>query len=304
HTFTPTLILDLRAGYAGRPGVDACQQNDDAAGIQPLTQAGFGEIDKYHGMLVNLATSEWTNGGNNSFGVRGAAPRENPNWSVTPNLSWLKGNHNFKTGFWYIQAKRVQKNTFQTYTFADDQTGNPAGAAGATGLSLASALLGFPSSFQAQLPELHGGAVDFKYASWAAYLQDEWKVKPNFTVTLGLRYDYLTQPETLDGRLWNALDIPNKRWIIGAATMPEVCSTAQQSPCIPDAFLTDPHFGNVVLAGKKFFAPGPIKDNWGPRAGFAWSLNPKTVVRAGYGLYWDAVPARSQYAQNDLEMAI
>lgn len=304
HTFTPTLILDLRAGYAGRPGVDASQQNDDAAGIQPLTQAGFGEIDKYHGMLVNLATSEWTNGGNNSFGVRGAAPRENPNWSVTPNLSWLKGNHNFKTGFWYIQAKRVQKNTFQTYTFADDQTGNPAGAAGATGLSLASALLGFPSSFQAQLPELHGGAVDFKYASWAAYLQDEWKVKPNFTVTLGLRYDYLTQPETLDGRLWNALDIPNKRWIIGAATMPEVCSTAQQSPCIPDAFLTDPHFGNVVLAGKKFFAPGPIKDNWGPRAGFAWSLNPKTVVRAGYGLYWDAVPARSQYAQNDLEMAI
>jgi len=85
HTFGPTLILDLRAGYAGRPGVDAGQQNDDTAGIQPLTQFGFGEIDKYHGMLVNLATTEWTNGGNNSFGVRGAAPRENPNWSVTPN---------------------------------------------------------------------------------------------------------------------------------------------------------------------------------------------------------------------------
>jgi hypothetical protein len=36
----------------------------------------------------------------------------------------------------------------------------------------------------------------------------------------------------------------------------------------------------------------------------AWAINPKTVVRAGYGLYWDAVPARSQYAQNDLEMAV
>ena len=36
----------------------------------------------------------------------------------------------------------------------------------------------------------------------------------------------------------------------------------------------------------------------------AWTINPKTVLRAGYGLYWDAVPARSQYAQNDLELAV
>jgi hypothetical protein len=146
--------------------------------------------------------------------------------------------------------------------------------------------------------------VRFKYAAWAAYLQDEWKLRPNVTLTLGLRYDYLNQPKTLDGRLWNALDLFNQVWIIGAKEMPPLCSVARQSPCIPDAFRSDAHFNNVVLAGKEFFAPSPIKDNIGPRVGIAWAINPKTVVRAGYGLYWDAVPARSQYAQNDLELAV
>jgi hypothetical protein len=304
HLFNPSLILDVRAGYAGRPGVDASQQNTHPAGLDPMKSAGFKDIDTYNGMLINLTSSEWTNGGNNSFGIRGPAPRENPNWSVTPNITWLKGNHNLKAGFWYIEAKRIQTNTFQTFNFDDEQTRNPQGASGTSGLSLASALLGFPTSFQGQLPILHGGPVRFKYAAWAAYVQDEWKVRHNLTLSLGLRYDYLTQPKTLDGRLWNALDLPNKQWIIGARTMPPLCNAVGGAPCIPNAFLSDPHFSSVILAGQNFFAPGPVKDNWGPRIGIAWALNPKMVVRAGYGLYWDAVPSRSQYAQNDLEMAV
>ena len=302
HTFTPNLIFDIRAGYAGRPGVDASQQNQHDAGVDPLTSAGFRDVDKYQGLLVRLAN--WMAGGSADFGVRGPALRENPNWSMTPNLIWLKGNHSIKTGFWYIQAKRVQLNTFQRYMFADAQTGNPAPNSGATGLSLASALLGFPTSADGQLPEKGGGPVQFQYSSWAAYVQDEWRVRPNVMLTLGLRYDYLNQPETLDGRLWNALDLENQQWIIGASQMPPRCSVAQHAPCIPDSFFSDPHFANVVLAGRDNFGPPPIRDNLGPRIGIAWTLNSKTVVRAGYGLYFDSLPARSQYAQNDLEATV
>ena len=304
HTFNPTLILDLRAGYAGRPGVDSGQQNQHELGVDPLNQLGFKDIDKYGGLLVNFPAASWLAGGSGDVGVRGPALRENPNWSVTPNLTWLRGSHNIKTGFWYIEAKRIQLNTFQRYTFSDDQTRGTAANQSNTGLSLASALLGFPNTFSAQLPQLHGGPVQFKYSSWAAYVQDEWKMRRNLVLTLGLRYDYLNQPRTLDGRLWNALDLDNQKWIIGAKTMPPLCSVAKSAPCIPDAFQSDPHFNNVVLAGKDKFGPPPIKDNWGPRIGVAWTFNPKTVIRAGYGLYWDTLPARSQYAQNDLEATV
>src|SRR5581483_7179041 len=102
----------------------------------------------------------------------------------------------------------------------------------------------------------------------------------------------------------NSFDLQNQRWIIGATAMPGFCSAVGQAPCIPDAFKNDPHFANVVVAGKQFFAPGPVKDNWGPRLGVAWQLHPRTVLRAGAGLYWDALPARSQYGQNDLEAEV
>lgn len=186
HTFSPSLILDVRAGYAGRPGVDSGQQNQSRLGIGPMKTLGFKDIDKYGGQLINLG-GEWTAGANSDFGTRGPAIRENPNWSITPNIIWLKGRHYFKAGYWFIDSKRVQLNTFQRFNFRRLQTGLP-GTAG-SGLTLASALLGLPADFQAQLPVLHGGPVRYKYASWAAYVQDEWKIKPTVTVSLGLRFD-------------------------------------------------------------------------------------------------------------------
>src|SRR6266566_4373138 len=321
HTFRPNLIMDLRAGYAGRPSVDAGQQNQHPLGLDPLNQLGFKDIDKFSGILFRLNTNEWIAGGSNDVGIRGAAPRENPNWSVTPNIVWLKGRHNLKIGAWFIDSKRIQMNTFQRYSFGDGQTGL---GTSTTGLSLASALLGLPSNVGGELPISGSGPVKYKYAAWAGYLQDEWKVRARLTLNFGLRYDYLTQPQTLDGRLWNALDLFHQQWIIGATAMPPLCSVAQKAPCIPDGaplftpqttpacnnttipcdFTEDAHFNNVVVSGKPFFSPPPVKDNWGPRIGVAFKLTPNTVIRGGYGLYWDTLAGRGQAAQNVLEKAV
>src|SRR5438876_7550954 len=95
HTFRPSLILDLRAAYAGRPAVDAGQQNQNPLRLDPLNQLGFKDIDKFSGILFRLNTNEWIAGGSSDFGIRGPAPRENPIWIVTPNIVWLKGRHIF-----------------------------------------------------------------------------------------------------------------------------------------------------------------------------------------------------------------
>jgi hypothetical protein len=295
HMFNPNLILDVRGGVLTKPYV--FNQAQSSQGIDTLSKLGFSNVEKYGGMVVNLA-APWTTV---DVGNRGDSIRKNPDGSVTANLNWIKGNHNFRTGYQYIWVERDQINTFQQFGFNSQITSDPSGNTTNTGLSLASALLGFPTSSSAELPS--GGQVHFELATWSTYFQDEWKVNPKLTVNLGLRWDVLTQPRMVGPRLFNALDLFNQQWIIGASSgdIP-ACNQSNVNPCFPGNGLAGvPFSDHIVFAGTKNFHDGAIYDNVAPRVGIAWQMNRKTVIRAGYGLFYDALPARSQYVQNDIE---
>src|SRR2546428_973284 len=104
HTFSPDLPLDVRAGYAGRPGVDSSQQNQHEAGIDPLKSQGFGDVDKYGGLLVR--GSNWAGRGRSEFwGWRGAR-RGNPKWAVETNISRRRCRLNFNLGSLVNQCQR------------------------------------------------------------------------------------------------------------------------------------------------------------------------------------------------------
>jgi len=296
HIIRSNLFLSARGGALSKPYVfNNAKAN---AGIDPLNRLGFADVNKYQGLVVTLAAPWITPPGTTSIGNLGDSIRDNPDWQVGGDLTWFKNNHNVKFGGQYIYAARLQINTSQTYGFSNSVTGDP-NSQGNTGNSVASALLGLPASFGGQLPDL--GEVHFKLGTWSAYVQDEWRLKPQFTLNWGVRYDLLTQPRPLNNRLSNALDIPHQQWLIGAGSIPD-CKQVQQNPCFPgNGFQSIPFNNHIVFVGKTAFQPKPVYDNIGPRVGMAWELNPRTVLRAGYGLYWDALPARSQYTQNDIE---
>jgi len=292
HVFRPTLVLDVRGGTSGRE-FDPAGYTKFGVGLQPMKDLGYGDIDRFQGLSLSLQ-SPWA-----GVGVGGPPIRNNPTWNVGIHLSWLRGKHNLKTGFQWISLERLQISQGQTYYFYDELTGDPQ-APGTTGASLASALLGLPSRFDGTLPEI--GKVGFSMATWSAYFQDEWKVSPKLTINAGVRFDYSTRPTRNQIGPMAGIDLATGTWLIGAETMPPPCNQAKQAPCIPGNGLQDVPYGDKIkLADTPMFIPVPTWDNWGPRASVAWRATPNTVVRAGYGLSWDALSAKTQFPQHNLE---
>ncbi len=314
HTFSPHLIMDVSAGALRKPYV--FNQAKSTIGIDKMKSLGL-SVDQFNGMVATLA-SPWFG---NEIGNRGDSLRRNPDWSATGNVDWLRGKHDFRFGGQYVWVARDQINTFQTFGFSGALTGCPSSPCpgapvGSGGLSLASALLGFPTSSSGELPA--GGEVNFHLATWSLYGEDQWKILPTLTLNLGLRWDFTTQPTIANSRLSNGLDLFNQQWLIGASSLVPCSQAGNANGCVPDAFFTacpTPNPSNipcnsqislnshVVAQGSKNFMSPATYNNYGPRFGFAWQPRRNWVVRGGIGMYWDTVSARSQYAQNDIEAA-
>jgi hypothetical protein len=296
HLFSPTLLLDVRGGSAAR---DFTLEQTSTVGLGPMKQLGFTDIDRFGGLAMSLL-QPWNNAGGlgGSIGVTGPAPRGNPVWNISANLSWLKGNHNFKAGFQYLHLERLQGNQSQTYSFDNNVTADPQNL-GQTGASLASALLALPVTFSGILPGT--GDVRFQMAQWGAYLQDEWKLTPKVTVNLGLRFDHTNRP-SFDTGFTAGPDLATGDWLIGLKSLPPPCNQANKAPCIPGNGLQDVPFNEHIKLYHPGFVPTPEWDNWGPRASVAWRFTPKMVLRAGYGLFFDGLPALTQMTQNNSEV--
>ena len=105
------------------------------------------------------------------------------------------------------------------------------------------------------------------------YAQDEWKVKPNLTLTLALRAEKNSNPvcQTDCGSLLNG-------------SFNNLLAAGQLSPTTP--------YNSIIQAGRHQLYRATDTINWAPRFGFAWSpVGPNTVFRGGFGIFEDAFPA-------------
>ncbi len=181
----------------------------------------------------------------------------NQTTSVGDSLTWVRGTHNLTFGGDY---RRQQFNQFADSNGRGSFSFNGA----TTGYDLSDFLLGLPttSSIRYGNPDKY-----FRGSGYDAYLNDDWRVRTNFSLILGLRWDYATPVTEKYNRLVN-LDF----------------APAYSAVALVQAGQTAPWSGDL---GNALIHSDPA--NLSPRVGFAW--RPRNghslVVRGGYGLYYN-----------------
>ena len=192
------------------------------------------------------------------------------NFTFQDNVTWTLGRHAMTFGG---QGQRMEEHELErtygsqaTFGFSNVQTAgfNAAGTLQTTtGNAYASFLLGELNTTNViQDSQLATDGRFFTYAFWA---QDDFKVRPNLTLNLGLRYDIM-KPYTEAEDRWSVLD-----------------------PNLPNPAVGG-YPGALVFAGdgpNSCHCRTPIATYYGaigPRLGMAYSVNPRTVIRSAYGI--------------------
>ncbi len=208
----------------------------------------------------------------------------NTQYNITPALTFIRGKHTFQVGGQYELGL---DNYFQTNiasgAFAFDgswtaSAGGPGASSATGGFPFADFLLGLSKnqgSFVnqtegvAQVPAQTAGRQTYR----AFYGNDNWRVTTKLTLNLGLRYELQGGWNDRYNRLTFFDPTVANRTVTG-------CGGTVGSVCLGDALLvgTPPNSSrnNLPLDKKQF----------SPRLGFAYSWNPKTVIRGGFGVFW------------------
>ncbi len=303
YTISPTLVNEAAFNY-----------NGNRINIVPYAATGLSSLALPSGYVST--NSRLFTGPNNlsripNIDLSGVANFEISSWpwhnkaddyQIRDDVSWTHGAHQFKMGGSWALYKKVQDLFGQTqggYSFNGTYTGN----------SFADMLLGTPNSYQELAVQDHGL---WNNVSWAAYVQDNWRVNHKLTLNLGLRWDGVPHTYEANNRMGNFY--PNLYNAANAATFDtnhSICSGPTDPGCTaaspglgtsPNSILSGVplYLNGIGIPGQNGVPKGLVNNHWaafGPRLGFAYDLtgSAKTVIRGGFGIMYERIQGNDMY---------
>jgi hypothetical protein len=191
-------------------------------------------------------------------------------------VSWQKGRHSFRFGGEFRAAQfnlNILTGSAGQFNFTQGPTSTPADTN--SGFGFASFYLGAASNASISIPQINGWRA--KYV--AVFAADDWKLNNKLTINLGLRYD-MPIPVTESQNRMSFVD-------------PTLANPGAGG--LPGAYVFEGS-GTGRLGGS---TPQSIfKKAFGPRVGLSYSVDPNTVIRAGYGIYFSTQRVGG-FAEND-----
>ncbi len=279
HVFSADKVLDVRLGLsktkAGKFTLSIGQNAFTIPGLQTVP-AGIA------GGLPQVSITNFTTFGRQST---------NPQWQdpslLDPkfNFTWIKGKHSFKFGYEYEHiwmAVNDNNPLYGSWTWGGGYSTCPAGTV-IPGVGTCSAATGTPTNLStAKVADTYwadfmfGLTSSYQLANYfvvhlrqsldSAYVQDDYKVLPNLTLNLGLRWEY-GSPFSEQHNYISNWDPANQ--VVDTISPGAVAGNGIQ-PVTPGGT-----YGKTLV--------NPQLTDFSPRIGFSYSITPNTVLRGGFG---------------------
>ena len=279
YVFGPALVNELRLGWTrfDNKNIGYHSYNEDIngkvlklVGINPSNNPAFWGLP-----TINVT-------GYSGFGEQNTVYLTHDKlYQVMDSVSWVKGKHNIKFG---IDVMPILYNQLGNqyargaFTFDGTVTQNPASPSG-TGDGLADLLIGFPKESDSGLQPANAA---LRGVYWAPYVMDSWRATPKLTIDLGLRYELLPPLRDVNDASSNVSGLFSGSPVLVRASNKGSGLDPYQGALVRFPAVT------VVRDGR--LGAGLVNsdlNNLAPRLGLAYSATPSTVIRAGFGMYYD-----------------
>jgi Carboxypeptidase regulatory-like domain/TonB-dependent Receptor Plug Domain len=296
HLFSGSTLMQL---HFGRTSVNIDQGSNFAKAPASFgTQVGFspnfaGGFRGGVAMIPQVVIQGYI--GNSNPSAHGAAQVDDTHvsniWEYGGDFTKTIGRHTLRAGANFARNNANALYLNSNVQFAAANTANPVDLSG--GNAIASFLLGDPTEAGRRnvIETEHGGWVD------GFYIMDQWKATDKLSVNFGFRYDITLMPIYGDNKNANNfvgdMNFSNGTYVL-ARNAPS-CSQTNAAPCIPGGTLPA-HVVVTPLSGTAIFHTD--YNDIQPRVGIAYQLFPNTVLRGGYGRFFDNWAAITQTAQN------